>query len=346
MTNTQFSQSMVFHGINFYSKSKEAAEFDINMLGKLAELEDSFCWIDIQSKDINDLYHCLSFFNNNLNLGRHFDEPEILPRIIERDDCLVFFLYEIMNPEKHLDTSHELSIIKFARMVLILSSNYVVSFHYAGISAVDYVKNIAINNFKLAGKTPAFIIFIFLQRCLHDYANLNLANDNYLDKIEFSVLRGKQHEIERKISTSGLNILTLKKLTTNLSIILMLLVTKINPFISQESTIYFREMLSNAVMTRNTIDSSRVLLDGIVAGVQANASSRTREIVRILTVISAIFLPLTLITGIYGMNFIDIPGKALHWGFQLILGGMLLLLSSMLATFYYLGWIGNRKKSK
>lgn len=346
MSQGQFSGSMIFHGINFHTATKQATEFNAQQINEAKSKENTFCWIDIQSKNIDDFYHCLAHFDNALDLHQDFERPEILPRISEKEDCFVFFLYEITDPEKHLDTSHALTAIKFARIVLVLSADYIITYHRVGISAVDYVKSVSEESFKLAGKTPAFIIFLFLQRCLYDYSHLNLANDNFLDKLEFAIYQGKPKEIERDISISGLNILTLKKLTANINIILMVLVTKINPFIGHEARSYFHEMLQNVTTTRNAIDSSRVLLDGIIASVQAHSSSRTREIMRFLTVISAIFLPLSLVAGLYGMNFNIIPGKSDPEGFYLIVGSMIVTLVVMLNVFYFIGWIGQRKQRK
>lgn len=335
------SSPNVFYGVNFNPDAKTYTYFTAEQLEVMRAQENTFCWIDLQSPNIDDLYSILKRLGNDLTLESHFAEPEILPRIMERTDSLVFFLYEIVDPEKYLDTRHDLMTIEFARMVVILSNNYILTYHKEPLDAVDYVKANAIENFKLAGKTAGFIIFLFLQRCLYDYSHLNLANDNYLDQLELSVLSGQPEELAKKISIAGLNILILKKLSANLHIILMLLVTKINPFVSHAARDYFREMLQNAIATRAAIDSSRDSLDGIIAGVQANASSRTREIARVLTIVSVIFLPLTLLSGIYGMNFHYIPGLAASYGFYLTIIGMVLLTVIFMMIFYFLGWVGS-----
>lgn len=332
-----------FHGVSYNPLNKESIAFELADLDQYKQKEDSFCWIDIYSHDISDLYDVLQRFNNDLSLEDHFEEPEILPRILEREDSLVFFLYEAINPDRHLDTSQALEPIAFTRMVLILSSNYIITFHKTQIAAVNYIKEIADENFRFAGKTACFVVFLFLQRCLYDYAHLNLANDNYLDYLETAVLTGTQSELSTRLLNAGQNILTLKKMSTNLQIILMLLVTKSSPFISNEAREFFREMLHNSVYTRQAIDSSRVLLDGVVASIHAQAASRTREIARVLTIVSAIFLPLTLIAGIYGMNFKYIPGAISDWGFLLTIGIMLGLMLIMLYVFYKMDLLGSEK---
>ena len=240
-------------------------------------------------------------------LASHFDEPEILPRIVERPECLAFYLYGVVDPEEHLDTSRTLEEIEFARMVLVLGPDYVITFHRKPLAAVEAVQADCVESFRLAGKTPGFIAFLFLQRCLYDYAHLNLANDNFLDIIEARLYAGRQEELASGMAVAGRNILTLKKLNASLHIVLMRLATKRSPFISPEARASFQEMLQNAQAVRDSIDSSRDMLDGILVAVQAAAANRTSEIARVLTILSGILLPLTLITGIYGMNFEHMP---------------------------------------
>ena len=69
-------------------------------------------------------------------------------------------------------------------MILVLGADYVITYHRRQLAAVDQIKDTCVDSFQLAGKTPGFIAFLFLQRCLYDYAHLNLANDNYLDLLE------------------------------------------------------------------------------------------------------------------------------------------------------------------
>ena len=149
-----------------------------------------FSWIDIQAPDITPLNEVLRRMDIDLVLTSHFDRPEVLPRIVERSDCLAFYLYPIYEPETHLDTAQTITEIEFARMILVLGADYVITYHRRRLDAVDQIKETCIDSFRLAGKTPGFIAFLFLQRCLYDYAHLNLANDNYLDLLEAELAAG------------------------------------------------------------------------------------------------------------------------------------------------------------
>jgi magnesium transporter len=128
--------------------------------------------------------------------------------------------------------------------------------------------------------------------------------------------------------------------------VLTLLSTKRSPFISDEARTYFHEMLRNSETLRAAVDSSRDILDGILARVQAAATNRTNEIARVLTVISAILLPLTVITGIYGMNFQNMPELQRPFGYFAVLTAMALLALCLLLVFVRRGWVGTGRSPR
>lgn len=335
-----YREAATFHGVSFEPSTTMAHVFGYDDLDRELADESVFSWIDIQAPDINRLNEVLRRLEINLALVDRFDEPEVLPRIVERSDCLAFYLYEVVDPEEHLDTSRGLTEVEFERMILVLGRDFIITYHQHPLAAVDYVKETCIDSFRLAGKTPGFIAFLFLQRCLYDYDHLNLANDNFLDDLHRHVAIGvSARELTAKIDISSRNVLTLKKLASSLHIILMLLVTKRNRFISEAGRSSFAEMLQTAASTRAAIDSSRDLLDGIVGSMQAAATNRTNEIARVLTILSAIILPLTLITGVYGMNFENMPELRHPLGYFFVLGLMVTLALSLVMLFRRFGWI-------
>jgi len=332
--------SVVFHGVSFDAEARTCRTFGREDLERELRDPSVFSWIDLQAPDIGPLNELLRRWEIDLVLSSHFDEPEILPRIVERSDCLAFYLYEVVDPELHLDTTRTLEVIDFARVILVLGSDFVITFHRRNLAAVDHVKATCGEAFRLAGQTPGFIAFLFLERCVYDYAHLNLANDNFLDVIEETLFAGGRDEIAEGIAIAGRNILSLKKLAASVHIVLMLLATKRSLFVSEEARGFFQEMLQNAVSVRAAIDSSRDLLDGILVSVQTAAANRTSEIARVLTVLSGIFLPLTLLTGIYGMNFENMPELKWRYGYFLVLGALVVVGLGLYLLFRRLGWVG------
>ena len=341
VASPEHGTDILFHGVSFDPSTHAVRLFGRDDVDRELKDPDVFSWIDLQAPDIAALNDILRRWDIDLVLTSHFAQPEVLPRIVERPDCLAFYLYEVEDPERHLDTSMGPSEISFARMILVLGSDFVITYHARSLDAVDEIKRTCGDSFRLAGKTPGFIAFLFLQRCLYDYAHLNLANDNALARMQAQVRGGGQEGLREPIALAGVNIIKLKKLAASVHIVLMLLATKASPFISAPARSSFHDMLQSAFAVRAAIDSSRNLLDGIVATMQAAAAARTSEIARVLTVMSGILLPLSLIAGIYGMNFLHMPELRWRWGYYAVLGGMALLGVGLYVVFRRLGWVGS-----
>ena len=111
-------------------------------------------------------------------------------------------------------------------------------------------------------------------------------------------------------------------------------------FIRREHLIYFRDVYDHMFRITETIDVQRDAMAGAMEAYLSVISNRTNEIMRVLTVFSAIMLPLSLIAGIYGMNFEHMP--ELHWlgGYWYALGLMAIIAVAMLIFFRRKGWIG------
>jgi magnesium/cobalt transport protein CorA len=328
----------IFHGVCFDPRDRTSRLFGRDELDAVLADDPVFCWIDLQGPDIAPLNELLRVREIDLKLVSHFDAPEILPRIVERHDCLAFYLYEIEDPERHLDTRQGLSGISFARMILVLGEDFVITYHRRPLEAVDEIKDVASESFRQVGKTPGFVAFLFLERCLYDYAHLNLANDNALDHLQQKARAGDFDGLADEISVVGTNILTLKKLASSVHIVLMLLATKWSPFISADARTSFGQMEASATAVRAAVDSSRNLLDGIINTIAAAEARRTSEIARVLTIMSGILMPLTLIAGIYGMNFQHMPELSWKNAYFGVLGIMGLVGLGLFVVFRRLGW--------
>jgi magnesium transporter len=327
------------HALSFRCADKSVRSFALADLEAERRDPETFCWVDVEGPEVAVVRDVLHRFGADVALTDRFGAPEVLPRIVEGPDFLGFYLYEVEDPERHLDTSCGLSELDFVRLLLVLGDRCVVTYHARAVEAVRYVRSNCEESFRRWGETHGFLTFLFLHRCLYDYAHLNLANDNFLDHLEEQVLTGDRMNLAGKISLAGRNILTLKKLAASLHIVLMTLATKRSLFVSEVSRAFYNDMLQNAVAVRASIDSSRDLLDAVLAAIHAAEAERTSDIARVLTVVSTVVLPLTLIAGIYGMNFEHMPELRLPWAYFATLGAMGALGVAMLFGFWRLGWL-------
>lgn len=102
---------------------------------------------------------------------------------------------------------------------------------------------------------------------------------------------------------------------------------------------YFSDVYENSIKIAESFDTYRDLMSNLREAYQSSLTSRANEIMRVFTAITTIFMPLTFITGIYGMNFDVIPGMHLVYGSYILLGIMLLLGVGMFIIFRKKEWL-------
>ena len=113
-----------------------------------------------------------------------------------------------------------------------------------------------------------------------------------------------------------------------------------HPQVSEAVRMYLRDSLDHALQISDVLDTFHELALGLMEVYHSSLSHHTNEIIKVLTILSSIFIPLTFIVGVYGMNFEHMP--ELHWryGYLLTWGIMLGVVVGLLVYFRRNGWLG------
>jgi magnesium transporter len=115
-----------------------------------------------------------------------------------------------------------------------------------------------------------------------------------------------------------------------------------SPFVSDEVKPFLRDTYGHICQIIELVDSTREMAVALSEVYLSTMAHRTNEIMRLLTLMASIFIPLTFIAGIYGMNFDNMPELHSPRGYYGVLAAMILVAASMLGYFYHKGWIGRR----
>jgi magnesium transporter len=91
----------------------------------------------------------------------------------------------------------------------------------------------------------------------------------------------------------------------------------------------------------DVVDSHRELVAGLLNTYLSALSNRTNEVMKLLTIMASIFIPLTFLAGVYGMNFEAMPELHKPWGYPALLGVMVVTALAMLFYFRHRGWLGD-----
>jgi magnesium transporter len=111
------------------------------------------------------------------------------------------------------------------------------------------------------------------------------------------------------------------------------------PFIEDRTSHYFRDVYDHVARIEETTLVLTDLASGALEAQLSVSSNRLNEIVKVLTIFSAIWMPLTFLAGVYGMNFEFLPELRIRWFYPALWGGWIVIAAGMLAAFRWRRWI-------
>lgn len=146
---------------------------------------------------------------------------------------------------------------------------------------------------------------------------------------------GEIHDQKRQI-------LTLRAAIAPLREVLIALMREDHPLVGDTARLYLRDCQDHVSQQTDALTALREVATGLVDILLSAQAHRTNEVMRVLTLISTIFIPLTFIAGLYGMNFASMPELGWRWGYPVVLGVMAVIAVALLWWFRRIGWLGRK----
>lgn len=109
--------------------------------------------------------------------------------------------------------------------------------------------------------------------------------------------------------------------------------------INENTRIYIRDLYDHTIQVMETVETYRDMLSGMLDIYLSSVSNRMNEVMKVLTVITTIFIPLSLIAGIYGMNFQFMPELGIPWSYPIVIIVMIIIGVLMIAMFRKKKWL-------
>jgi magnesium transporter len=159
-----------------------------------------------------------------------------------------------------------------------------------------------------------------------------------LDALEDDVFEGKSDEVVRDISNAKQEIISYRKIIKPERSTLRVLEGHIARFLPEDLELYFDDIVDATERIWDLLDNYKEVVEALEDTNESVINHRQNDILRILTVFSVVLLPLTLITGFFGMN-VDFPGFGSVWAFWTIFGVMAVALLGMVGFFRYKRWL-------
>ena len=181
------------------------------------------------------------------------------------------------------------------------------------------------------------------------YALLDAIVDNYFaivewfsdetDEIEDGLIAAPTTEILENIYSLKREVLFVKKSVWPLREVINNLQRSESPLIKDETRVYLRDVYDHTIQVIDTIESVREIIAAMRDTYLSSVSNRMNEVMKVLTIIATIFIPITFVAGIYGMNFEFMPELGWPWGYFGALGVMGAVGMTMLIFFRRKGWL-------
>jgi magnesium transporter len=189
----------------------------------------------------------------------------------------------------------------------------------------------------LFGKGSGYLLYHVLDD-LFDYCFPILDKIGHkLDRIEDDIDEDRFEDIVRDISKTKQEIISYRKIVKPQRPTLRLLERHVERFLPQDLELYFDDLVDASERIWDILDNYKEVVEALEATNEAALSHRQNDVLRTLTVVGAIFLPLTFITGIFGMNVLY-PGEGTRGAFWVILAGMVVILLGLVGFFRWKRW--------
>ncbi|HST04153.1 MAG TPA: magnesium/cobalt transporter CorA [Chloroflexia bacterium] len=191
---------------------------------------------------------------------------------------------------------------------------------------------------KAMGRSTGYLLYIIVDR-LVDYCFpiLNKIDLN-IEHVEDDIFEEQARQTIQQISVIRRDVIAFRRIIKPLMPVMASLERKNRPFLNEDMEDYFGDIADHLGKIWDTLEDYKEVIESLSDTMSALTNNRINEIIKVLTIISVILLPLTLISGIYGMN-INLPVANNPLAFEIVLGSMIIVVAAMLAFFRWRKWI-------
>lgn len=303
--------------------------------GRIKEIEDveeaqtrpsyGFYWIHAGLFDLDELQRIFGF--HDLAIEDCIDEEEQRPKLEIYDDhyFIVLNSVEFANQDIHL---HEVNIF--------IGEHYIVTVTKYPIQEILQVER-TIHEEEI--NSADYMLYHFIDLIVENYFGVIDDIEDLIEELEKKILVKPDKSQLNEIIGIRSEILYAKKMLGPQRDLIASLNKKELALIDDRLQKYFGDILENSVKIVESFDTFRDLMGNLREAYQAALANRANETMRVFTALTTIFMPLTIVTGIYGMNFDYMPELHSRIGYFVVLGVMFTLGIGMFILFKKKDWL-------
>jgi magnesium transporter len=306
---------------------EEIAVPDNDALLRFKEKE-GIIWLQVdgmhQPEKISAIGDCFSLHaltqEDILNTGQR-------PKMEEFDNYL-FLVGKILSFDEGASTVQE------KHFCLVLMEHAILSFHEAGANIFAAVENrLQKSNGKIRKKNTDYLAYTLFDAIVDNYFLILEKIGAQIEELEEEILTDPSRESFEWLHFLKRELTVLRKSIWPMRDVISSLTRSDSELILDDTLKYFRDIYDHTMQIIETLEAFRDVTASLLDMYLSAISNRMNEVMKVLTVIATIFIPLTFVVGIYGMNFSNMPELHWKWGYFVILFVMAILAGGM--AFYF-----------
>jgi len=233
----------------------------------------------------------------------------------------------------------ETDIVETAELAIFLGNNFVVSVHNLPLQSIDAIRSQVDNNGRPMRQGTYFLAHAIIDTLVDNVLPIIDRMSEMTDDVEENAIRRPQQATLEAILKLKRSTLRIHRVMSPQRDVLNRLSRGDYPIIKEEARIFYRDIYDHLIRIEDLNQAIRDRTDNALATYLSSMANRQNETMRVLSMVATIFLPLTLLAGIYGMNFENMPELSWPWGYFAVLGVIAAVILILLWWFWARNWI-------
>ena len=254
------------------------------------------------------------------------------PKVDEYEDH-IFGIFKML----YVDSQGELI---YEHLAMILLENCVLVFQELEDDVFTGVRNrVMTKSGRIRTRGADYLFFALLDAIVDNYFVVLEHLNHKIENLEELVYTNPTPEVAQQIQLLKKEVLRVRRWIFPVKELVGRLIDSENPLISKDTKVFLRDILDHLVEINESLQIYREMSMSLMEMYMSNMSNKMNEVMKVLTIMASIFIPLTFIAGIYGMNFDHMP--ELHWanGYYMVWGVMIILFIGMIIYFKRKNWL-------
>jgi magnesium transporter len=296
--------------------------------------EPTVTWINVEGlHDVSVIEKIGERFNLHPLLLEDVVNTAQRPKIDDYEDYLFIVMKMFMYDQKAEEITSE-------QVSFILGPHYVIMFQERRGDVFNPVRQrIETGKGPMRKMGADYLAYALIDAVVDSYYSVLEKVGEKIEEMEENVVRYPVPETLQEIHNLKRNLIMLRKSVWPLRDVANSLARGESKLISKKTIVYLRDVYDHTIQAIDTIETFRDMTSGILDIYLSSISNRMNEVMKVLTIIATIFIPLTFIVGVYGMNFVHMPELGLAWAYPLVWVVMLIIGVLMMIYFRRRKWL-------